>query len=72
MEFLIGYFGGLFIGILLFYIFNKRKQRPSGVFVMDFSDPLKDVCRLELSEDLNSIYTKKSIVLNIQAIGSQE
>lgn len=75
MDFLIGILIGLCVGVLCSYIFvkiKKSKRKPSGVFVMDFSDPLKDVCRLELSEDLNSIYTKKSIILNIQTVDSQE
>lgn len=75
METLIGIIIGLFVGGLLFYIYDKRirrKQKPSGRFVMDFSDPTKDICRLELDEDLNSIYTKKSIMLDIVAIGSQD
>ena len=62
------FFAGLFVGIGLM-IPIRRKPKPSGVFVMDFSDPLKDVCRLELVEDLNSIYQKKQIVLDIQTLG---
>lgn len=75
MDTLIGILIGLFIGVLCSYIFVKFKkntQKPSGRFVMDFSDPTKDVCRLELDEDLNSIYVKKSITLNVVAIDSQE
>lgn len=75
MNVLIGIFIGLYVGVLCSYIFvkiKKSKHKPSGRFVMDFSDPTKDICRLELDEDLNSIYTKKSIVLEIVAIDSQE
>ena len=74
METLIGIILGMLIGGLLFYIFNKRKQqqRPSGRFVIDFSDPMKDICRLELDEDLNSIYMKKSILLDVITLGSQD
>ena len=75
MDFLIGILIGLYVGVLCSYIFvkiKKSKRKPSGRFVMDFSDPTKDICRLELDEDLNSIYTKKSIVLEIVAIDSQE
>ena len=61
MEFLIG----LFVGGLLYWLFFDHKK-PSGTFIMDFSDPNKDVCRLELDEDINDIYTKKKIILNVK------
>lgn len=64
MEFLIG----IFIGALLYYVFSERK-RTSGTFIIDFSDPAKDVCRLELSEDINAIYSKKQIILNVETHG---
>lgn len=64
MEVLL-FLGGLFLGIGLTVILGK-KQKPSGTFVMDFSDPLKDICRLELAEDLNSIYQKKQIILTVE------
>lgn len=64
------FFLGLFTGIVVM-IFVRKKPKPSGTFVMDFTDPLKDVCRMELSEDLNSIYQKKQIVLNVKAVGSE-
>lgn len=69
MEFLIG----IFVGALLFYVFAKRK-RASGTFVIDLSDPSKDVCRLELDESLNNIYTKKQVIFKVKAIeaSSQE
>lgn len=61
MEFLIGIFVG---GLLYWLIFCYKK--PSGTFIIDFSDPTKDVCRLELDEDINDIYTKKRILLKIK------
>lgn len=69
MEFLIG----IFVGGLLYYVFCERKH-PSGTFVIDFSDPMKDVCKLELDEDINDIYLKKQIILNVKTYGdiSQE
>ena len=69
MEFLIG----IFVGALLFYVFAERK-RASGTFVIDLSDPSKDVCRLELDESLNNIYTKKQVIFKVKAIeaSSQE
>lgn len=63
MEFLIGIFVG---GLLYWLIFCHKK--PSGTFVMDFSDPTKDVCRIELDEDINVIYSKKHILLKIKMI----
>ena len=43
MEFLIGLFAGI-IGVgLCEFIIHKRK-RPAGTFIIDFSDPMKDVC----------------------------
>lgn len=64
---------GLLVGVLIGVIYNvvsKRKLRASGTFVMDFSDPLKDICRLDLAEDLNSIYEKPFIVLEVKTHGS--
>lgn len=61
MEFIIG----ILVGGLLYYIFGDRKK-PSGTFVIDLSDPMKDVCRLELDEDINTVYTKKQITLQIK------
>ena len=62
MDFVIG----IVVGIVLSYIFIQfTKKEPSGTFVIDLSDPMKDVCRLELDENIESIYTKKQIILNI-------
>lgn len=67
MEFLIGIFVG---GLLFWLIFDHR--RPSGTFVIDFSDPVKDICRFELDESLNDIYGKHKIILRVRTIESQE
>lgn len=67
MEFVIGIFVG---GLLYWLIFCYKK--PSGTFVIDMSDVNKDVCRLELYENLNSIYSKKSILLKIKTIGNSQ
>lgn len=66
MEFIIG----ILVGGLLYYVFCERK-RPSGTFVIDLSDPVKDVCKLELDENLDSIYSKKHIVLNVKTYAEQ-
>lgn len=67
MEFLIG----IFVGGLLYWLFFCHK-RPSGTFVMDFSDPRKDVCRFELDESLNSIYNKRRVVFRVRTIETQK
>ena len=64
MEFLIG----IFVGALLFYIFTERKKS-SGVFIIDFSNPMDDMpFRIEMHDDLNSIYSKKQIILKVKTI----
>lgn len=67
MEFVV-FVIGLFVGGLMFWLFFDRKKpiEPSGTFVIDFSDPMKDVCKLELEESLDSVYTKKEIVLKVE------
>lgn len=61
MEFIVG----IWVGLLLFYVFGVRKK-PSGTFVIDLRDPEKDVCRLEMDDNLNDIYSKKQIILNVR------
>ena len=61
MDFVIG----IFVGALLFWLFFGHKK-PSGTFVMDFRDPNKDICRLELDDSLDAIYSKKSITLKVR------
>ena len=58
---------GVVLGVIVTLMFGNKKS--SGRFVMDFTDPVKDVCRLELDEDLNSIYAKKKIYLTIVTYG---
>lgn len=72
MEFLyvlIGVIAGMITGY-----FRFGRTKPSGTFVIDVSDPMKDICRLELAESLDSMFYKKTIVLNIETHGdiSQE
>ena len=61
MEFIVG----IWVGLLLYYIFGVRKK-PSWTFVIDLRDPEKDVCRLEMDDNLNDIYSKKQIILNVR------
>lgn len=65
---------GILIGYLIFWLFVDRKKpiKPSGSFVIDFSDPMKDVCRLELDESLDSVYTKKEIVLTVKTFNDTQ
>ena len=70
-----GFVWGLLLGILVGAIFaillypSKKADKPSGTFVIDFSDPLKDICRLELDTDLNELYAKKQMILTIKTYG---
>lgn len=73
MKFVCGLIIGVLIGIVITVLLclkNKNNTRkPSGTFVIDFSDPVKDVCRLELEEDLNVLYSKDRMILNIKTYG---
>lgn len=66
MEFVIGVIVGFLIGATSFKLYtDKKSKKVSGSFIMDFTDPMKDICRLELEESLDSIYSKKRISLNV-------
>lgn len=68
MEFVIGIIVGFLIGATSFKLYiDKKNKKVSGSFIMDFTDPMKDICRLELEESLDSIYSKKRISLNVIA-----
>lgn len=67
MEFLIGLIVGVVLAGLVFCLISKLRK-PSGSFILDFSDPMKDVCRLDLEESLESIYGKKKIILRIKTV----
>ena len=56
---------GVVIATFLRYIFDVRKK-PSGTFVIDLTDPAKDVCRIELDDSLNDIYYKRQMILNVK------
>lgn len=65
MELLIG----IFVGVAVTILFSQsRIKKPSGTFIIDLSDPMKDLCRLELGESLDAIYMRKQITLNVQVI----
>ena len=65
MEFIIGIIVGVILGVWGYVL--AHKVTPSGTFIMDFSNPEEEFCKLVMDEDLNSIYTKKTIVLRIEA-----
>lgn len=66
MEFVIGVIVGFLIGATSFKLYtDKKNKKVSGSFIMDFTDPMKDICRLELEESLDRIYSKKRISLNV-------
>lgn len=66
MEYLFVLFVGILLGGLITYFAITKMTKPSGTFVIDLSDPMKDVCRFEMDESLDSIYSKKHIVLNVK------
>lgn len=65
MEFLFGLFAGL-IGVGICEYIAYKIKKPSGTFIIDFRDPEKDVCRLELDESIDDIYVKKEITLRVK------
>ena len=60
MEFLIG----IFVGGLLFWLFVDRKK-PSGKIIIDFRDIAETPLTLKLDENIDDIYRKKSILLDV-------
>ena len=59
---------GVFLGVIVMHIRTHRWRRKivAGTFHIDFSDPMKDVCNLELDTNLNDIYMMKQMILNIK------
>ena len=60
---------GMIIGGGITYFILISDNKPSGTFVIDLTDPMKDVCRFEMDESLETIYSKKQIVLNVKTYG---
>ena len=56
---------GIGIGGLLYYVLFDR-DKAAGTFILDMTDPTKDICRLDLEESLNTIYSKKYIWLRVK------
>lgn len=64
---------GCFVGISVTLLFSQiQLRKPSGTFVIDLSDPMKDVCRLELDESLDTISMRKRITLNVSLIDPED
>lgn len=63
MEFLVG----IFVGALLCYIFAERKTH-SGTLVIDMRVDAKEPIQLKMDESLDSIYTKKNIMLKVRVL----
>lgn len=66
MYYLLATLIGVIFGGVITYLTVNRNKKPSGSFVIDISDPMKDICRLELEESLESIYSKDQIILNVK------
>lgn len=66
MDYLIMIVIGMVIGGAVVYYTIHKELKPSGTFVIDLSDPMKDVCRFEMDESLDSIYSKKQILLDVK------
>lgn len=66
MDFILGFLIGGLIGLSLMLISTSKTNKVSGTFVIDLRDPTKDICRFEMDESLNSIYSKKQITLNVK------
>lgn len=62
MDFLIG----IFVGGFLFWLLFDRKK-PSGKFIIDFRDSAETLFTVKLTEHVNDIYDKKSILLMVEA-----
>jgi hypothetical protein len=54
---------GFAVGCVLSFIFRKR--RADGRFVINHSDPTKDLCTLELESDLDVIERNKLMTLEV-------
>lgn len=60
------FIAGVLFGVVITHYILTKSSKPSGTFIIDLSDPIKDVCRFEMDESLDSIYSKKKIVLNVK------
>lgn len=54
------------IGFVFGYLVTKAKK--VGTFTINYSDPEKDLCQLELTEDLDTIDKLRNVSLKIRVI----
>ena len=66
MLYIFVFLAGIIVGGVISYFEVKNATKPSGTFVIDLSDPMKDVCRFEMDDSLDAIYSKKRIVLKVK------
>lgn len=62
---------GVGVGMLLYHILFDH-DRAAGTFILDFTNPEKDVCKLDLEESLNTIYSRKYIWLRVKVYGDDD
>lgn len=56
---------GILVGGVLFWLFADHKK-PSGTLVIDFRDVADHPINLKLSEHIDDIWGKKSILLKVE------
>ena len=69
MEFLVCIVIGMIVGGGITHFIINSELKSSGTFVIDVSDPMKDICRFEMTDSLETIYSKKQIVLDVKTYG---
>ena len=70
MEYALVLLAGIVIGILVTSYAIKKQSKPSGTFIIDVSDPMKDMCNLQLDESLDAIFSKKKIILRVKTFAA--
>lgn len=69
MEYLIFIVIGMILGGGVTYFIVHKEVKPSATFIIDLTDPMKDICKFELEESLETIYSKKQIIVNVKTYG---
>lgn len=65
MQQLLCFSFGVLLGIFLYWLTKTLTRKIGGRFVINQSDPLKDICTLELTEDLDEVIKHKELILKI-------
>jgi hypothetical protein len=60
----------IIVGMVLGYLLARGCR--VGKFTINYTDPAKDLCRLELWKDLDVIDKHHTITLNVEVIGKEE